>query len=514
MAPQDTSIVPDSGPTVASRTAMVVGGLVVNAARKLKASVEERTGLPFAVSYREDARTWGATRIDERFTPYPGVHFDDETYTGDAYPAFGWAAAVAEVESSSTRRGDSSVRGRRRRCRPVLRCWPRGRSRAGPAGRRYATIEEIKLHDGRYLNDRLATYLIPTALDAPRIETILVEVPFAGVPHGAKGVGELPMDVGAPAVVAAIHDATGVWIHDLPATPERILAALDGHMAPARASRRSRSPAPAGDARSKAPHGHPSDQRHRVRGRRARHAAPARSRMARADGDQGGAARASGCLPAPTGGAWTTAWCPSGPGRARRAPSGLTDIVWRADPLAAAGGLPATGGAQCRPGMLVAGQALLDRRRTDRASHPRGIAGNLALHGYSRSSKPSPWLRSHRQELDGGRPERFPSHQTRRDAKEHGAESRRSPARPRARARSKRHSKAEAPRPQSKQAPTADANPTVRRTDADAIGDGAPSRDEMSIAFTPGQMAVGGAIVAGLLVFAARLLLGRRRGRG
>jgi len=90
----------------------------------------------------------------------------------------------------------------------------------------YATIEEIKLRDGRYLNDRLATYLIPTALDAPRIETILVEAPFSGAPHGAKGIGELPMDVGAPAVVAAIHDATGVWIHDLPASPERILAAL------------------------------------------------------------------------------------------------------------------------------------------------------------------------------------------------------------------------------------------------------------------------------------------------
>jgi CO/xanthine dehydrogenase Mo-binding subunit len=90
----------------------------------------------------------------------------------------------------------------------------------------YATIEEMKLADGRYLNDRLATYLIPTALDAPRIETILVEAPYSGVPHGAKGVGELPMDVGAPAVVAAIHDATGVWIHELPASPERILGAM------------------------------------------------------------------------------------------------------------------------------------------------------------------------------------------------------------------------------------------------------------------------------------------------
>jgi CO/xanthine dehydrogenase Mo-binding subunit len=98
----------------------------------------------------------------------------------------------------------------------------------------YATIEEMKLVDGRYLNDRLATYLIPTSLDAPRITSVLVEKPFSGAPHGAKGVGELPMDVAAPAVVAAIHDAAGVWIHDLPATPERILAALtDGPMPPA-----------------------------------------------------------------------------------------------------------------------------------------------------------------------------------------------------------------------------------------------------------------------------------------
>ena len=97
----------------------------------------------------------------------------------------------------------------------------------------YATIEEIKLEDGRYLNDRLATYLIPTALDAPSMTTILVEAPFSGAPHGAKGVGELPMDVGAPAVVAAIHDAIGVWITELPATPERILAALGATPSPA-----------------------------------------------------------------------------------------------------------------------------------------------------------------------------------------------------------------------------------------------------------------------------------------
>jgi hypothetical protein len=60
------------------------------------------------------------------------------------------------------------------------------------------------------------------------MRSILVEKPFSGAPHGAKGVGELPMDVGAPAVVAAIHDATGLWFHDLPATPERIVAAMTG----------------------------------------------------------------------------------------------------------------------------------------------------------------------------------------------------------------------------------------------------------------------------------------------
>ena len=68
----------------------------------------------------------------------------------------------------------------------------------------YATIEEMKLVDGRYLNDRLATYLIPTALDAPHPQH-LVEALFRRSPR-RQGVGELPMDVGAPAVVAAIHD--------------------------------------------------------------------------------------------------------------------------------------------------------------------------------------------------------------------------------------------------------------------------------------------------------------------
>jgi CO/xanthine dehydrogenase Mo-binding subunit len=230
IAPQDTAIVPDSGPTVASRTAMVVGGLLIKAARRLRAQVEERNnGREFAAAYRDDAATHGPTRIDQRFEPYPGVHFDDATYHGDAYPAFGWAACVASVDVDLDS-GEVTVRDVvaaddiGKVIHPTL---AEGQVEGGTLQAiGYATIEEIKLRDGRYLNDRLATYIIPTSLDAPRITSILVEAPFASAPHGAKGVGELPMDVGAPAVVAAIHDATGAWIHDLPASPERILAAM------------------------------------------------------------------------------------------------------------------------------------------------------------------------------------------------------------------------------------------------------------------------------------------------
>ena len=210
---------------------MVVGGLLIKAAGRLRAEVEAATGGPFAATYRDFARTHGARRIDQRFEPYPGVGFDDATYRGDAYPAFGWAACVARVDVDLDT-GEVHVRDVvavddiGRVIHPVL---AEGQVEGGTLQAvGYATIEEIKLRDGRYLNDRLATYIIPTSLDAPRITTILVEAPFGAAPHGAKGVGELPMDVGAPAVVAAIADATGAWITDLPASPERILAALSG----------------------------------------------------------------------------------------------------------------------------------------------------------------------------------------------------------------------------------------------------------------------------------------------
>jgi CO/xanthine dehydrogenase Mo-binding subunit len=92
----------------------------------------------------------------------------------------------------------------------------------------YAVTEAYKTNkDGKVISDQLSTYLLPTILDIPeRVDAVLVEVPDPNGPWGARGVGELPLLPYAPAVAAAIHDATGVWIHEFPFTPERVLRAL------------------------------------------------------------------------------------------------------------------------------------------------------------------------------------------------------------------------------------------------------------------------------------------------
>jgi len=91
----------------------------------------------------------------------------------------------------------------------------------------YAVLEDYKTKDGRVLTDQLSTYLIPTILDIPEsVESVIVEVADPNGPWGARGLGELPMLPTAPAIAAAIHDATGIWIDEFPFTPERILRAL------------------------------------------------------------------------------------------------------------------------------------------------------------------------------------------------------------------------------------------------------------------------------------------------
>ncbi len=224
VATPDTAHVPDSGPTVASRTCMVVGGVLAQACQELRTRVGDG-----AEPWRERARRFlargGDALVTVGYRSPAGIVWDDATYRGDAYPVYGWAADVAEVEVDLD---TFEVE--------VLRFWsavdvgkaiqPKlviGQIEGGSLQAvGWAHREVVTTRDGRTEQDRLATCIIPTSLDAPRFDVTLVEVPYPHGPFGAKGVGELPMDGGAPAVLGAIEDAIGVHLAHVPATPERI----------------------------------------------------------------------------------------------------------------------------------------------------------------------------------------------------------------------------------------------------------------------------------------------------
>ena len=89
----------------------------------------------------------------------------------------------------------------------------------------YALIEDVVMRRGAMANAQLTNYTIPTTLDTPPIDVVILENPYPHGPFGAKGVGELPMDGPAPAVINALRHA-GIAVTTIPATPERVLAAL------------------------------------------------------------------------------------------------------------------------------------------------------------------------------------------------------------------------------------------------------------------------------------------------
>jgi CO/xanthine dehydrogenase Mo-binding subunit len=107
---------------------------------------------------------------------------------------------------------------------PVL---ARGQIEGGSAqGLGYALIEKVVMKDGAMLNSQLTNYTIPTTLDTPDMDIVLLENPYADGPFGAKGLGELPIDGPAPAVVNAIRHL-GIDVREIPATPEIVMAACD-----------------------------------------------------------------------------------------------------------------------------------------------------------------------------------------------------------------------------------------------------------------------------------------------
>jgi CO/xanthine dehydrogenase Mo-binding subunit len=91
----------------------------------------------------------------------------------------------------------------------------------------YTILENFVQKEGYVQTQHLSTYLIPTVLDVPeRVHSLILEYPDPIGPWGARGMAEMPFMPLAPAIIAAVKDATGVWFHDFPLTPERVLRGL------------------------------------------------------------------------------------------------------------------------------------------------------------------------------------------------------------------------------------------------------------------------------------------------
>ncbi len=231
----DTHKVPDSGPTVASRTCMIVGGLVSRATRELKRAFEAEYGrVPRNSADLKKAaavlcKTVPARRFEVQYEKPPEVAWDDATYRGDAYGVYSYAAIVVDLEIDKLTyevrvNKVTTAQDIGKAINPLL---AEGQIIGGSTqGLGWALLEEPIFKDGVMINSNFTNYVIPTSLDTPPFEVILVEKPYSRGPFGAKGVGEIPMDIPGPAVAAAVKHATGRLIPTLPHTPERINTAL------------------------------------------------------------------------------------------------------------------------------------------------------------------------------------------------------------------------------------------------------------------------------------------------
>ena len=214
----DTGQVPDSGPTVASRTCMVVGRILQRCAEDMR----ERLG---RLTPREYLKRHGPLAITREYERPTDMAWDDNSYRGDAYGTYGWACDVAEIEVDRETWevkpiAFTTVHEIGKAIHPVLAL---GQIEGGSAqGLGYALLEEVVMRDGRMANAQLTNYIIPTTLDTPPIDVVILENPYKHGPFGAKGVGEMPIDGPAPAAINALRNA-GFDLREIPATPERVM---------------------------------------------------------------------------------------------------------------------------------------------------------------------------------------------------------------------------------------------------------------------------------------------------
>lgn len=233
----DTAMVPNSGPTVASRTTMIVGKLVETAALSLKKSLNETGFLAekydsqeFADACSRYIMKFGELQSLVKYQHATNLHWDDVKYQGDAYGAYAWAVYVAEV-SVDTRTAEIcvedfvAVQEVGKVINPALAA---GQIEGGVAqGIGFALYENVVWQEGRMMNGQMTNYIIPTSMDVSPIRVFFEEIPYARGPAGAKGIGELPLDGTAPAIANAVANAIGVDIWRIPITPETLIERLE-----------------------------------------------------------------------------------------------------------------------------------------------------------------------------------------------------------------------------------------------------------------------------------------------
>jgi len=214
---------------------MIVGKLVERAALQILTTLRDQSQLPtphtradFITAAQSYLAQHGHLRASVCYEPATKIHWDDDLYRGDAYPGYAWAVYVAEVavdlttyQATVTRFDALQEVGRV--LHPIL---ARGQIEGGVAqGIGYALYEKCVYKDGHLMNNQMTNYIMPTSADLPTIHVHFEEVPSPHGPNGAKGIGELPMDGPAPAILNAIEDATGIAFNSIPLLPEDIFEA-------------------------------------------------------------------------------------------------------------------------------------------------------------------------------------------------------------------------------------------------------------------------------------------------
>ncbi len=211
----DTSSTGDSGSASASRLTFMAGNSILGAAEEAQKA------------WRDGDRP---ARGRFRYVPPPTEALDPETGACNPNFSYGYVAQAVEL-TVDVETGHividrvTSTHDVGRAINPTLVVGQIEGAVAQAHG--YTLSERLQVADGRILNPRLSTYLIPGIGDMPsEINSVVLELADPRGPWGARGMAEMPMMTYAPAVVAALHDATGVWFTEFPLTPDRVLAGL------------------------------------------------------------------------------------------------------------------------------------------------------------------------------------------------------------------------------------------------------------------------------------------------